>query len=169
MSAPYAINLSHTRGLVAWAIAPQGDVGIDVESCPSSPDLMELARQNFSTKEVRQLAACAPDAMRILFIELWTLKEAFVKATGDGITVDLSRWGFRLDRPELLFDPPPGIAAHEWTFALYAPTADTRMAIAARRADASPWQLHARAWDSDRDLAPLRASPHVTREASGGF
>lgn len=156
--APLAFNLSHTRGLVACVVANSGDVGIDVEARPVSADIMELARLHFAPMEVEALARCTAGEAPLRFAEFWTLKESFVKATGEGITVDLSRWGFRFDGPRLTFNPPDGIRASDWTFALFAPTPDTRMAVAASTHGAANWTMRVRDAATDAELAPVRST-----------
>lgn len=129
---PLAFNLSHTRGLVACAIGRQGPIGVDVESIDASVNIHDIARENFSEAEVRQLEHCEGAEMRAArFIEFWTLKEAFVKATGVGIVNGLNHWGFDLTgESTILFSAPESTRADDWTFALFAPTPLTRMAVA---------------------------------------
>lgn len=128
-----SFNLSHTRGLVACAVSLEHELGIDVECIDRSADRTDVARHNFASVEHAQLEVCATDERAERFVEIWTLKEAFVKATGTGIVDDLQGWGFRLDVPGcIIFDSPAGTHAEHWTFGLFAPTTETRMALAVR-------------------------------------
>ena len=83
---PLSFNLSHTHGLVACAIASGSDVGIDVESVDR--DVGDgVAERFFSESENADLRQCASEPLRARrFIELWTLKEAYVKAIGKGLS-----------------------------------------------------------------------------------
>jgi 4'-phosphopantetheinyl transferase len=96
-------NLSHCREAVACAIGDR-PVGIDVESVQRYRE--SLARYTMNDEELRLIAeAERPD---VAFIRLWTMKEARLKLTGEGITNDLKtalaggQWQFttveRLDR-----------------------------------------------------------------------
>ena len=125
-----AFNLSHTRGLVACAIARSGDVGVDVEAINRDMDVMDIANQNFSPVEIDQLGQCATSDISTRFIELWTLKESFVKATGKGITAGLDQWGFRFGDADKMAFEGHDVAGGAWSFALFAPTAQTRLAVA---------------------------------------
>lgn len=96
-------NLSHCREAVACAIGDR-PVGIDVESVQRYRE--SLAQYTMNGEELRLIAeAERPD---VAFIRLWTMKEARLKLTGEGITNDLKTaldggsWQFttveRLDR-----------------------------------------------------------------------
>ncbi len=126
-------NLSHTRGLVACAIGRDADVGIDDESVDARVDGQDIARQFFSSREVDALDACPVGERAARFIDLWTLKEAYLKATGAGIAGGLRSVEFHFSGERALrfaSREPDGGAS--WTFALFAPTPGTRMAVAAR-------------------------------------
>ena len=87
-------NISHTRGCVAVAIAGC-PIGVDVEQRRALPDLMAVARTVFAPAACASLAARAEGAARTaLFYRHWTLGEAFIKATGEGMTQDLSSFAF---------------------------------------------------------------------------
>jgi len=75
-------NISHTRGLAACAIASQ-KVGVDVERSHRSINL-GIARHYFAPEEVRILSSAAPGEQANIFFRFWPLKEAFIKATGEG-------------------------------------------------------------------------------------
>lgn len=83
-------SLSHTSGMVACALGRDMDCGVDVELRRPLDDMMALAAGIFTPAEIAQLEACAPEARETCFFRLWTLKEAYAKATGDGIVGDLS-------------------------------------------------------------------------------
>jgi len=83
-------NLTHSARLVGLCVSRQSPVGVDAEvkSRHTRHALMKIARRRFAEQEVRALEAL-PDGseeQRVLFLQLWTLKEAFLKATGLGIS-----------------------------------------------------------------------------------
>jgi len=87
-------SISHARGCVAVAVAKCA-VGIDVEQRRTIPDLMAVARTAFSPKEQAALVARSGWAARTaLFYRYWTLGEAFIKATGEGLAQDLTSFAF---------------------------------------------------------------------------
>ncbi len=82
-------NISHTPGLVACVVARTHDVGIDVESGARSLPTAELAHRFFSPSEADQLAAFDAPLRQARFLALWTLKEAYLKARGFGLSLPL--------------------------------------------------------------------------------
>jgi len=130
---PVSFNISHTHGLVACAVARDVDVGVDVEAIDRAADGLEIAERFFARAELAELEGCAASARAERFTELWTLKEAYLKAVGSGLAHPLDTFAFRFgddDRNALWFTPPPGASATDWTFALYAPSPRHRLAIA---------------------------------------
>ncbi|HUJ98335.1 MAG TPA: 4'-phosphopantetheinyl transferase superfamily protein [Stellaceae bacterium] len=92
-------NLSHTEGLVACAVTRRGEVGVDVENTGREVDPLALAPMVFAAPEVRDVAAAPPEARRQRFFAYWTLKEAYIKARGMGISLALDGFWFELDSP----------------------------------------------------------------------
>lgn len=86
--AKISFNVSHggRHGLIV--LAQRGQIGIDVEERLTDRDLDGYIRTLFAPEERSELeAAKGPDKVE-LFYRLWTLKEALVKAAGDGLTMD---------------------------------------------------------------------------------
>ncbi|MBU2581444.1 MAG: 4'-phosphopantetheinyl transferase superfamily protein [Alphaproteobacteria bacterium] len=76
-------NLTHSGEVAAIAVCRTAEVGIDVEQV--RPVSEGLARRYFSSAETEGIADL-PEAQRLAaFFRCWTRKEAFVKATGEGI------------------------------------------------------------------------------------
>eukprot|EP00850_Spirogloea_muscicola_P009081 SM000050S17006 [mRNA] locus=s50:330254:334202:- [translate_table: standard] len=81
-------NLSHTHSLIACGVTTSDPIGIDVEDTSRVPrrDVLALARKKYSSAEVDWLQQCtSKEERRLRFLQLWTLKEAYVKAIGMGI------------------------------------------------------------------------------------
>ena len=77
-------SLSHCREAVACAVSDH-PVGIDVESVRRYKE--DVVRYAMNDEEKQLIAAAErPD---VAFIRLWTMKEARLKLTGEGITNDL--------------------------------------------------------------------------------
>ncbi len=96
-------NVSHSDGLALIAVADL-PVGIDLEPRRPVADLTALAEQKFSAEEIAMLRAASAHERNELFLRCWTRKEAFTKATGDGISLHLDRFAvsLELEKPALL-------------------------------------------------------------------
>ena len=89
-------NLSHSGGLVACVIGETRQVGVDVERLDRPPVDPRVIQRYCSPGEQAALASM-PDTLRHeRFLELWTLKESYVKARGTGLTLPLSRISFQI-------------------------------------------------------------------------
>jgi 4'-phosphopantetheinyl transferase len=91
-------NLTHTRGQVGCVLSRGHDCGIDIEGQRPVRDLDAIARMMFSPSEIGRLAGLGEDERQRHFFALWTLKEAYAKATGEGIGSDLTRISFIIDK-----------------------------------------------------------------------
>jgi 4'-phosphopantetheinyl transferase len=89
-SAGIHFNLAHTGELALMALTRIGQVGVDVECVRPVKNVDELVARFFSPRE-NELFQKVPDADKpAAFFNLWTRKEALLKATGEGITRSLS-------------------------------------------------------------------------------
>ncbi len=83
-------NLAHSEDLALLAITSVGAIGADVESIRPVKDVDDLVARFFSPRE-SELFQKLPDKQKPpAFFNLWTRKEALLKATGQGITGSLS-------------------------------------------------------------------------------
>jgi len=156
---PLTFNLSHSRGIVACAIAPGTAVGIDVVLIDDEFDYSSIARQCLSSDELVQLEALAPDSRSSRFMELWALKEAYTKATGRGLSERLSDLGFAIDSGRICFLSPRNVASATWRFGLFTPAPQYRLAVAidCRHTPVSRLHLSSANGTSEAELA----SPHL--------
>jgi 4'-phosphopantetheinyl transferase len=127
-------NMSHTRGLVACVVSRSVDVGIDVERINQGADALNIARDQFSPEEVSALEQCHGAALAARFIELWTLKEAYVKATGTGVIAGIKACTFTFGPTDSLCCEVGGEAPDAWSFAVFE-IADYRLAAAVHNPD----------------------------------
>jgi 4'-phosphopantetheinyl transferase len=91
-------NLSHCAGMIVLAVGDQRSIGIDVE-CNDCVAPISIADHYFTEQEVRALMVCEQDHRNKQFFDLWTLKESYLKATGEGLSIPLNSFGFALDHP----------------------------------------------------------------------
>jgi 4'-phosphopantetheinyl transferase len=135
-----SFSLSHTRGMVACAVAPpQVAVGIDVEANQRDLDAARLAERFFAATEVAALAALPEHARRERFYDLWTVKEAVVKAVGLALPPALPHVAVEIrgdDDIELTRSPVAADGA--WQLALFTPARGFRLAVAIFRPPGSP-------------------------------
>jgi 4'-phosphopantetheinyl transferase len=128
---PLVFNLAHTDGLVACAVSRDVDLGIDVEAIDRRLNAKELATRFFAPAEAAALEQCPDAESHTRFVEIWTLKEAFVKALGEGLSCPLDAFTFTFVGPSSLrFDAEPLLRSAAWSFALFAPSDRHRMALA---------------------------------------
>lgn len=121
-------NLSHTRGLVAVAIAPRAEVGIDVEEVRASRVTHNLKKTVFAPEELESLAPMARAQEVTAFFTLWTLKEAYLKVRGFGMGVlPLDAFAFDVERACLVRAPDDPT---RWTFEIDRPTEEHHLAVA---------------------------------------
>lgn len=85
-------NISHSLPWVMVALS-RDPIGVDVERMRPRSSLLALAERYFSPPE-QELIHAAPDPVE-MFYRIWTFKEAWLKAEGLGITVELSSWDTR--------------------------------------------------------------------------
>ncbi len=77
-----------------------GDVGVDVESLARAAEIVPLAPRVFSTPECAQLDALPAAERPDRALSLWTLKEAYIKARGMGLSLPLQKISFLFDGPK---------------------------------------------------------------------
>lgn len=93
-------NWSHSGDRALIAVARHVAPGIDLERVRPRPRAMAIAERFFCPDESAALAAL-PDAGRTLaFLEMWTAKEAVVKALGRGIAFGLDRFSVARDHDD---------------------------------------------------------------------
>ena len=83
-------NLSHSGGMALIAVGQERRLGVDIETIRSDVDTAALAERYFSTRERAALRALAHPLRLAAFYAGWTRKEAFLKATGDGLSFPLA-------------------------------------------------------------------------------
>ena len=137
-----AFNVSHTRGLVACAVARATPVGIDVEWSGRSRRYEALAGRVLAPAEREAMESLAAAARIPRFLDYWTLKEAHLKAAGTGLRASPGALEFRLlgERDaHCVVDPEPG--STPWHYLRLKPTPSHHLAVAFTGRDAPPWEL----------------------------
>ncbi len=110
---PVRFNLSHSHGRAMFVFARAREVGVDLEAgARLKDDWPGIARRVFSSREQAELAALPAEQRRTAFLNGWTRKEAYLKATGLGIVDGLQSIEVTLgpSPPCALLAGPAGVA-----------------------------------------------------------
>jgi 4'-phosphopantetheinyl transferase len=102
--APLHFNCSHSRNLALCAVGRFAPLGVDVEQLRPMPEMADIGAAFCSARENARINAAPPEKKLEVFFGLWTRKEAYLKATGEGIAGSLAQ----LDCSEA----PPGWSVH---------------------------------------------------------
>jgi 4'-phosphopantetheinyl transferase len=81
----HCFNLSHSNGLALYAVTRNCNLGIDLEYIRPMPKVEQLAKRFFSPGEYAVISSLPPDQQQEAFFKGWTCKEAYLKATGEGL------------------------------------------------------------------------------------
>jgi 4'-phosphopantetheinyl transferase len=79
----FDFNLSHTGDWIALATSRNGRIGLDIEIIDPAFPALEIATEFFLPQEHAWVASGPIDR----FFQLWTAKEALMKATGRGMSL----------------------------------------------------------------------------------
>jgi 4'-phosphopantetheinyl transferase len=151
-------NLSNSPGLVVCLIAKGVEVGVDVEPHERSAEIAEVATQFLSPRELAQFEALQGGDRLDRALTLWTLKEAYIKARGMGLSLPLKGISFvfgseeeiRLELDAERSNAPPV----DWRFGLL-DYAGHRIALAVEGAALAELQI----WSARPVLAPAVRLP----------
>ncbi len=117
-------NLSHAQGLCACVVSATPLCGVDVENMQRRNRLPGVAQRMFAESELQQLRGCDDAAYRLRFFQYWTLREAYVKALGTGLSASSRQFWFDVQGAEceqwgarLCFDEAaPQHVSTDWRF-----------------------------------------------------
>jgi 4'-phosphopantetheinyl transferase len=93
---PLKFSLAHTAGLAVVAVTCASDIGVDVERVDRPVKARGLINRFFSPEEAAELGKLPPGRLQDHFFLYWTLKEAYIKALGRGLSHPLDSFGFHL-------------------------------------------------------------------------
>jgi 4'-phosphopantetheinyl transferase len=120
--APLHFNLTNTVQLVACAVSRDHEVGVDAEPLDRGDTVLEIAETVFRAPELAAMQRLPLEARRRRAVALWTLKEAYMKARGMGMSIP--PLGFELGFDEatgransLSFFPPVEDRPGRWALA----------------------------------------------------
>ncbi len=128
-------NLTHTRGLAACIVTRESECGVDAEKLGSRHDLTGIAQRMFPAEERLLLEHLSSEEQIEAFFARWTLREAFVKAKGIGISYPTRKLHFDItddDTIRVRFDTELDEDDSQWQFKLLRPTEEHIAATALR-------------------------------------
>jgi 4'-phosphopantetheinyl transferase len=111
-------NVAHSGDYGLLAFTRGGEVGVDVERMSGDRVVSDLARRVLSATEYERFEAVAENARTTTFFQIWTLKEAVLKALGSGLSIapECLEMAFYPDEPRLLGCSANEIGdVNEWT------------------------------------------------------
>jgi len=154
-------SLSHTRGLIVCLTAWNRQVGVDAERLRDDESLLDVADRCFDPGEAAALRGLPAGDRHVRFLEHWTLKEAYLKARGIGLSISPRRVQFDLEGGvardiRASFAPPLSDDTSRWGFGLHRITEAHVVATAVERGGSADGTLVV------NDAAPALASPDTT-------
>lgn len=110
-------NLSHNDQLIVLAVCVNDEIGCDIESPNRKVNIPAITRRFFAPQEQQLLSTLQGQSQQQQFFEIWTLKEAFVKATGLGIALGLDSFYFQKSPLiDVVFNAQFPLPAQPWQF-----------------------------------------------------
>lgn len=129
-------NVSHTHHCILYAFTKNIDIGIDVEYLKSDIDHQGIAKNFFSPYEYQLLTNANHEQQNTLFYKIWTCKEAFIKAIGQGLSYPLADFDVAVQENEpakVLNIKGEPHEANQWTLHSFTPADRYIAAIATRQ------------------------------------
>lgn len=144
---PLHFNISHSHGLALYAVTSR-PIGIDLERIRTDFPYQEIAEKFFSPHENAVLRSLPPNLQPKAFFTCWTRKEAYIKATGKGLSIPLNQFEVSLlpGEPAVLLSIQSDMeAASHWLLQDLNPSPGYVAALAIKKHD---WQLKYWTWAS---------------------
>jgi 4'-phosphopantetheinyl transferase len=126
-------NVSHSGGVALFGFTCDRAIGVDVEKIRTDFDTDAIARRFFSEREREQLASLPQDQRHDAFFRYWTLKEAFIKGLGEGLSHPLHQFDVTIESPIALITRPDASEAALWSLQRVDAGPEHAAAVAVRR------------------------------------
>ena len=126
-------NVAHSGELALIAFGASQQLGVDIEKIRGEVDTKSLAERFFSEREREELRALPEHIQVLAFFACWSRKEAFIKATGDGLSFPLADFSVSVDpdqRPAVEEIKGSSEAGRRWCLDDLAVGGDYRAAVA---------------------------------------
>lgn len=158
-------NVSHSRAQGLFAFCRGREIGVDVEvGARLGDDLAALARRVFSARETVRWLLRPEEERRDAFLDVWTRKEALLKASGRGIADGLQEIETPAVRGSEPVAAPQGPAGAEERWTLWDLRAFTGCAAALALEGSAPASVRLQSWSQKPAFSP--PPPHLPGEAA---
>ncbi|MHB8383168.1 MAG: 4'-phosphopantetheinyl transferase family protein [Candidatus Binataceae bacterium] len=137
-----SFNLAHTGETVLYAFCRNHELGVDVEQIDRRVEFRQIARQFFAPEEIKSIEMLPRDQQGRRFFEIWTRKEAYLKALGAGLSIPLNEFEVvSVERESHTADPKQ---RRDWTIQQFEPRIGYMGALATRsdQSQISWWDWH---------------------------
>lgn len=137
-------SLSHSGQWIGLAVSCESPIGIDIEQPQKPRDFLRIAHHYFHPQECALLEAPPLELMPMHFYRLWTMKEAFFKARGTGISEGLDRInlaGFHLGQGAAFAADLPDTEAWNFYYAMHQLPDTTQLHLALAGTDPALGEL----------------------------
>ncbi|HVI08656.1 MAG TPA: 4'-phosphopantetheinyl transferase superfamily protein [Candidatus Binatia bacterium] len=146
---PVMFNVSHSGSVALLGFTRRREIGVDIEEIRANSDLDAIARRFFSGCEQQDFFPLPAEKRVPAFFRIWTRKEAYIKATGDGLSLPLSQFDVSLDpgsSDALISTRPESTEAGRWRLMEIGAGTGYAAALCVRGRD---WKL--RSWTETSD------------------
>lgn len=103
-----SFNLSHSGDLVLCAVTVSRQVGVDLEQLRPIQNMQTIAQRYFAADEISFFGKFPFQEQPRAFFQIWTRKEAYIKARGHGLSIRLESFSV-VDCPKEIEEPPQGL------------------------------------------------------------
>ncbi|MCH8559031.1 MAG: 4'-phosphopantetheinyl transferase superfamily protein [Balneolia bacterium] len=106
-------NLSHSGDKLMVGFSGR-DIGVDVEKINPSVEVEKIGKNHFSNEEYQLLMEKDPEEKQTFFYNIWTRKEAVIKAIGKGLGIPLKSFYVITPGGRVLWDSPTSLNYGDW-------------------------------------------------------
>jgi 4'-phosphopantetheinyl transferase len=120
-------NVSHSQDLALYAFTQNHLIGVDLEYLRNNVECAKIAQRFFTSTESQLINSLPQDKQPQTFFHFWTIKEAYLKATGEGLVGGL-------DTVEITIDSSDEVIIkaidNNWFFSSFIPQDDFMATVA---------------------------------------
>ena len=128
----FRFSLSHSDGLVLYALSMNRELGVDLEREGAEFSGLDIVENWFSTREKAEFLALPSNLQKLAFYVGWTRKEAYLKARGEGLHMKLEDFDVSMNPGQ------PAVLRSEdsarWELRSFCPAPDFVAALVVERA-----------------------------------
>jgi 4'-phosphopantetheinyl transferase len=130
---PIRFNASRSGNLAVFALTRGCELGIDIERIRIVEDIQSITDRLFCPEETEELMSMTTKQRERAFFLCWSRKEAYVKATGDGLSMSLTSFRVSVHPSQparFIHIARDANAANEWSLHDLALSSDCAAALA---------------------------------------